>query len=92
MKTYTYGLCEGRHHSPASEGIFPREIREFRTDLLEKRADERIPHDCEKLELYVSGFAMALLAVVKVCYRRGIHLTAYNYNPTYKMYTREEIF
>ena len=92
MRTYTFGLCEGRHYSPASEGIFPKVIQEFRTDLLERRADERIPDDCEKLELYVSGFAMALLAVVKVCHRRGIHLTAYNYNNQYRMYTREEIF
>lgn len=92
MKTYTFGLCAGRHYSPASEGIFPKVIEDFNTKLLEKTADERIPDDCDKLELYVSGFAMALLAVVKVCYRRGIHLTAYNFNPRYKIYTKEEIF
>lgn len=92
MKTYSFGLCEGRHYSPVQEGIFPEVIRDFSTSTLEKRADERIPLDCEKLELYVSGFAIAVLAVVKVCAKRGIHLTAYNYINKYGMYTKQEIF
>ena len=90
MKTYTYELCESRH-TKNMEGIFPKRIECVRSDLLEKRADERIPKDCGRLEIYVTGFAMAMLAVVKVCARRGIHLTAYHYSPEYHLYTRQEV-
>ena len=31
------------------------------------------------------------LAVVKVCSKRGIRLTAYHYNPKYRMYTKQEV-
>lgn len=73
MKTYAFELCEGRHYSPAKEGIFPKTITEngYDTAMLERRADERIPLDCERLELYTSGFVKAVLAVVKVCAKRG---------------------
>ena len=91
-KTYSFGLCEGRHPMPVREGIFPQRVEDIRQDLLEKRADERIPQDCTHLEVYVTGLTIAMMAVVKVCARRGIHLTAYHFNNKYRMYTRQEVF
>lgn len=91
MKTYSFGLCEDRHRMPIHEGIFPHTVECIRADLLEKKAEERIPLDCDKLEIYVTGLTMAMLAVVRVCSKRGIHLTAYHYNPKYRMYTKQEV-
>lgn len=90
MKTYSFELCAGRH-TGNMQGIFPKNIESMDARVLERRADEIIPIDCEKLELYVTGFAMAVLSVVKVCVKRNIRLTAYNYNPKYHMYTRQEV-
>ena len=90
MKTYRYELCEKRH-TGTMEGIFPTKVECIRADLLEKRADERIPEDCDKLEIFVTGLTIAMLAVVRVCARRGIHLTAYHYEPEYHLYTRQEV-
>lgn len=92
-KTYEFGLCEGRHWMPRSvkEGIFPERVEVIRQDLLEKRAEERIPADCGRLCIYVTGLTMAMLAVVKVCAKRGIHLTAYHYNKNLGVYTRQDV-
>lgn len=90
MKTYTFELCAGRH-TGYMDGIYPCRIDDFSTRALERRADETIPQDCEKLELYVTGFAMAILAVVKICAKRGIRLDAYNYDPEYHMYIKQEV-
>ena len=78
--TYTRSLCYQRHVIRGSEsmiGIFPTDIPDVRNvQMLERIAEEHIPQDCTKLNLFVSGCQAALLAVVAVCIRRNISLTA----------------
>lgn len=90
-KTYVFGLCEGRHPWPVKEGIFPRTVEHINDVQLEDIAERRIPSDCARLAIYVSGLAIALLAVVKVCAKRGITLTAYHYNPKSGVYYRQDV-
>ena len=90
-KTYIFGLCEGRHSWPVKEGIFPHTVEHINDVQLEDIAEKRIPADCARLAVYVSGLTIAMLAVVKVCARRGIRLTAYHYNPTSNVFSKQEV-
>ena len=90
-KTYIFGLCQGRHDWPAKDGIFPKKVDHVNNKWLEDVADRRIPSDCTRLAVYVSGLTIAMLAVVKVCARRGIKLTAYHYNPESGVFSRQDV-
>lgn len=80
MKTYVMGLCENRHDMPVRDYIFPQWIpNKIDSTELERHANERIPKDCGRLCLYTTGLTVAILAVVAVCLKRGIHLDAYHY-------------
>lgn len=79
MKTYIMELCEGRHDFGKVKklGIFPGRVRDvMNVAELETIAEKNIPSDCGKLAVYVTGLTTAMLAVVAVCARRGIPLTA----------------
>ena len=89
-KVYIYGLCENRHRFPVKEGIFPHTVEHINEVQLEDIAEKRIPLDCDRLAVYVSGLTIAMLAVVKVCARRGIKLTAYHYNPS-GVFSKQEV-
>ena len=90
-RTYTMGLCQDRHRFPVHEGIFPHHVEVKEATTLERYANERIPEDCDTLEVYVSGLTVAMLAVVKVCAARGIHLVAYHWNERYRLYTKQTV-
>lgn len=95
MKTYVYGLCEGRHPAPVKEGIFPTWVGTGSMrypEVLRGFADKRIPKDCERLAVYVTGLTVAMMAVVSVCMSRGIHLTCYHKNKDTGVYDRQEVF
>jgi len=80
MKTYVMGLCENRHQMPVKDFIFPEWIpRKISSEELERHANEMIPKDCGRLCLYTTGLTVAILAVVTVCLKRGIHLDAYHF-------------
>lgn len=90
-KTFICGLCEGRHSWPVKEGIFPKVVEHINEVDLENIAEQRIPKDCTRVAVYVSGLTIAMLAVVKVCARRGIGLTAYHYNPGSGVFSRQDV-
>lgn len=76
-RTYILALCEGRHNFPVKQGIFPKSVSDVQdVNWLERTADKNIPEDCGRLAVYVTGCQSALLAVVAVCARRHIRLTA----------------
>ena len=76
-RTYIYALCEERHDFPVKKGIFPKAVPNVQDiNWLYKTADQNIPKDCGRLAVYVTGCQSALLAVVAVCARRHIQLTA----------------
>ena len=49
-------------------------------DALHAAAQAAIPENCTKITVYVTGLTPAMLAVVEVCFQRGITLEALNYN------------
>ena len=77
---YTMELCSGRHNTPADVAIFDNIPDPTDTAKLFDTAWDRIPQDCDSLNVYVTGLTVAMLAVVKVCERRQIDLTAYHFN------------
>lgn len=81
-RTVSMATCEGRHDIPeAVDGaIFPMVI-ETPTDgdALEAVAKAKL-QGVEALNLYVTGFTPATLAVVKVCRGMGIALTCFHYD------------
>lgn len=92
MKTYVLGLCYNRHPAPVKEAIFTTDIS-FKGGVskLEEVANERIPSDCARLAIYVSGCTIAMMAVVAVCIRRKIKLTAYHLNIEKGGYERQDV-
>lgn len=94
--TYTRSLCYKRHEIKGCEkmaGIFPTDIPDL-TDIrmLERIADEHIPQDCTTLNLFVSGCQAALLAVVSICIRRNISLTAIHKGTFNNRLTGQKVF
>lgn len=77
---YEFELCKGRHATPATEAIFPMEVDPTDTGALFAIAEERIPRDATEIVVYVTGMTPAMLAVVEVCWKWGITLTAMHYN------------
>lgn len=92
MRTYVLGLCYNRHPAPVKDAIFTTDV-DFKGGIskLEKIADKRIPLDCGRLAIYVSGCTMAMMAVVAICIKRGIHLTAYHLNIERGGYERQDV-
>ena len=92
MKTYVMGLCAKRHPYPVEDCIFPQWIdHDLTMDQLERMADKKIPEDCSRLAVYVSGIMVGILAVVAACSKRNISVTAYVYDPRKKKYNRQEV-
>ena len=90
-KTYVMGLCQGRHAAPVKEGIFPRTVNTFDPEMLYKEANDRMPEDCGRLALYVTGLTVAIMAVVRVCQERKIDLICYHYQGMRNTYDRQDV-
>lgn len=81
-KKVSLATCEGRHDIPqATDGaIFPMVIEDATNgSALESVAKAKL-QGVEALDLYVTGFTPATLAVVKVCRDMGIALTCWHYD------------
>ncbi len=91
-KTYVMGLCKDRHPAPVKTGIFDQWVMGTRNEeCLYRQAEERIPQDCGRLALYVTGLTVAIMAVVRVCSERKIDLVCYHYDKTYNVYNKQEV-
>lgn len=74
-------LFAGRHPIPGDPpAIFPEGIDPMDFDALHAAANAAIPADCTFIRVYVTGLTPAMLAVVEVCFQRGITLEAAHYN------------
>lgn len=74
-------LFAGRHQIPGNPpAIFKDGIDPMDFYALYKTADAAIPADCTFIRVYVTGLTTAMLAVVNVCFQRGITLEAAHYN------------
>lgn len=74
-------LCEGRHEIPqAKDGsIFDNEVNPLATAELEVIAAEKL-QDVTRLDLYVTGLTVALVAILNVCHKNGIEVTLYHFD------------
>ena len=88
---YRFTLCAGRHDTPAEKAIFQEIADPMATNALYKQANAAIPADATKLVVYVTGLTTAMLAVVQVCFDRGITLVAMNYDREVGEYLPQDV-
>ncbi|MBO4675762.1 MAG: hypothetical protein J5601_06755 [Elusimicrobiaceae bacterium] len=94
----TCGLIKGRHHLPGDveDFVFLSDIPQkhirnaFYLDRICADFLDRHP-DVDKICVYVTGFTPAMLALVKACVERGLHLVAMNYDRETKKFWSQEV-
>lgn len=92
VDTASMELCKGRHETPATDGaIFETEVNPLDVTALELEAKERLTSlNITKLNLYVTGLTVALVAVLNVTRELGIKVTLWHFNrETGKYYCQE---
>lgn len=92
-------LFDGRHETPPTITMtFWHDSVEDVMDFakLESDADmwvrRRFAGEAGLLILYVTGLSQALLAVVKACYKNGVHLTCMHYDKDTDTYLKQIVF
>lgn len=75
-------LCKGRHRFPRDcKGyIFPNRVDPCDLYELDKEVADRFHKVPYRLDVYVTGLTMALVAVMNYCYKNNIWLTLWHYN------------
>lgn len=91
------GLIKGRHAVPGHvrEYVFEGDIPQARVSdpaymeaVCSRFLDRHAP---SVVEVYVTGFTPALLALICVCHKRGIGVVAYNYDREGREFWRQEV-
>ena len=96
-KTIVCGLIRGRHSVPAGVSFFVFEADIPQARICDAAYMEGIceaflsDHRPTAVEVYVTGFTPALLALIKSCRERGIALAAYNYDREKRSFWRQEV-
>ena len=91
------GLIRGRHAVPdhVSFFVFDSDIPQDRicdAFYMEEICTRFLDlHGPSAVEVYVTGFTPALLALIKCCRERGIGLSAYNYDREGRKFWRQEV-
>ena len=96
--TVTCGLIKGRHRLPdhVSTYVFSGDIPQANIcdgDYLHRNCLHFFTGaGCpDHIEVYVTGFTPALLALVRVCSMYGVRLTAYNYDRESRSFWKQEV-
>ena len=89
---HNMALCEGRHTIPmATDGyIFPSTVDPLDTEKLERDAAASLD-GVKKLNLYVTGLTVALIATLNACKGLGISVTLYHYDRESGEYYPQEV-
>lgn len=93
-KEASLALCEGRHNIPAAEdgAIFNNELNPLDVKGLETEAYKKLRDlEINKLNLYVTGLTVALIAVINACKKLGIKVTLYHFNRVSNTYYPQEV-
>lgn len=88
-------LCEGRHNIPDAEDgfIFGNELNPLDIESLESEACEKLKGlEIEKLNLYVTGLTVALIAAINACKKLEIEVTLYHYDRVGNAYYPQKVF
>lgn len=93
VDTASMELCKGRHSTPATDGaIFETEVNPLDTAELEQTAKERLQSlDIKKLNLYVTGLTVALIAVLNVTKELSIKVTLWHFDRESGKYYSQEV-
>lgn len=85
-------LCAGRHEIPAAidGSVFDTEINPLELEGMEMEAEMQLL-GVQKLNLYVTGLTVALVAVLNVCREQKIKVTLYHYNRETGDYYPQEV-
>lgn len=94
VDTASMSLCEGRHPIPdAKDGsIFTTEINPLDVEGLEAEAEAKLfALNIRKLNLYVTGLTVALIAVLNAARKLNIAVTLYHYDRETGNYYPQEV-
>jgi hypothetical protein len=86
------GLCEGRHPIPGvTEYIFGNQLNPL--DLAGMDATcQAVLEGCTRLDLYVTGLTVALVAVINYCHQNKVALTLWHFNRESGDYYPQPVF
>ena len=101
-KTLNMELCSGRHPiAQAIDGaIYPETVYNVtQPDKLEEIAEEALKgktsyvdsQEISRINLYVTGLTVCLIATLNVCRKAGIKVTLWHYDKYTKSYFRQEV-
>lgn len=93
VDTASMELCKGRHFTPATDGaIFETEVNPLDTAELEQTAKTRLQSlDIKKLNLYVTGLTVALIAVLNATKELNIKVTLWHFDRESNEYYKQEV-
>jgi len=93
MKNLSMELCKARHTTPATDGaIFGNEVDPMDTTGLEKCALKQLTElQAEKLDLYVTGLTVALIAVFNAARELGVTVTLWHFDRETGDYYKQEV-
>lgn len=80
-KTFTFGLCDGRHDIPVSDFVFGKDDITFPInpkalkDLVVAKFNSLDIIKNDHVIVFVTGLTPALTAVIRICFINGITLT-----------------
>lgn len=90
-KPMKLALCAGRHNIPQAEGaVFAGAVDPINPQKLENIAYFSLQNCC-KLDLYVTGLTIALVAVINVCRELRIPVTLWHFNRDTNDYFPQEL-
>ena len=92
------GLIAGRHILPdvITDNVFSTDIPQIHiTDsaYMDRICNEFLDRhpEADTIAVYISGFTPALLALIKACANRNLHLTAYNFDREGRTFWNQEV-
>lgn len=93
VNTASMELCKGRHSTPATDGaIFETEVNPLDVTALELEAKKKLKSlNITKLNLYVTGLTVALVAVLNVTKELNIKVTLWHFNRESGKYYSQEV-
>mgnify|MGYP000945281539 CR=1 FL=1 len=87
MIKISLGTIKGRHQLPVTDYVFNEEIRDVTdVDKIQQDVDyyfNELSETCNdkvQIVLYITGFTVATLAIVKACKRLGYELVAMHFD------------
>lgn len=93
VDTVSMELCKGRHSTPATDGaIFETEVNPLDVSAIESHAKEQLADlNITKLNLYVTGLTVALIAVLNTAKELNIKVTLWHFDRETGNYYPQEV-